>query len=531
MAENPVKTQDANPLEREAIARLLAARTQKSYREQEIKECYFFASPMRQRTINSMSEPSRAPPLDAGELNTDKAFLLCGDFITEVVNGYMPEAQPWCELGPGMDLPEGAWAKVDDTAKKNTAKVFNAMKASNLYPEVTKSFNPDLAIGTAAMWIDRLHPSQPIRCVAVPFRELEINSGPHGDVDDRFAVRWTRNCYARELLGEEIWAKVDEKIKKHVADKGEVRCQIVWGFWRKWEDKSNECWQHVVLLDNNLVHDVEIKGEGCCPLIVMRFNPNADWVFGFGPLWQGLPSLRQIDEAELMLQENAELALRPPTTFPNDSFTMVEQGLEAGMSYPIQPGTENAIKNIYAPPPANPEYYAYEQRMKDLRKLFFVDLPEQSGDTPPTATQWVDELARAQRRIGTPGLPFWREGPASIFTRFKYLLEKAGTIAPIQVNGVTVATLPRNPAQAAAELQEVAMFGKAVSLLGGTFPEEFKANADGRATMEAVLKKMRVTLLVLRDKGEVAKAVDQIAKLTMGRHAPEAPDATPGPAA
>ena len=82
MAENPVKTQDANPLEREAIARLLAARTQKSYREQEIKECYFFASPMRQRTINSMSEPSRAPPLDAGELNTDKAFLLCGDFIT-----------------------------------------------------------------------------------------------------------------------------------------------------------------------------------------------------------------------------------------------------------------------------------------------------------------------------------------------------------------------------------------------------------------------------------------------------------------
>jgi hypothetical protein len=38
-------------------------------------------------------------------------------------------------------------------------------------------------------------------------------------------------------------------------------------------------------------------------------------------------------------------------------------------------------------------------------------------------------MARAQRRIGRPGLPFWREGPAKIFLRFKYLLERAGAIS------------------------------------------------------------------------------------------------------
>ncbi len=60
-------------------------------------------------------------------------------------------------------------------------------------------------------------------------------------------------------------------------------------------------------------------------------------------------------------------------------------------------------------------------------------------------------------------------------------------------------------------------------------PQEFKANADGRSTMEAVLAKMRVTLLKLRNKEHVEAAVTQMAKLVMGRHAPDAPDQGAGP--
>jgi len=242
------------------------------------------------------------------------------------------------------------------------------------------------------------------------------------------------------------------------------------------------------------------------------------------------PSLRQIDESEMMLQENAELSLRPPISFPNESYTSLEQGLESGMAYPIQPGHEGAIKNIYEPPPANPENYAYEQKLKKLRKLFYVDLPEQTGDTPPTLGQWLDEMARAQRRIGTPGMPFWRD-LSQIFLRYKYLLEKSGSIEPIQVDGRSVAMLPRNPAQAAAQQQELAEAARAAQIMGAMFPEEFKANADGRATMEAWFDMARVTVIKLRAKEAVAKAVDQMAKLVAGRHVAGAPDETPGPAA
>jgi hypothetical protein len=518
-------------LNKEALDRLAEARTKKSYVELDFRECYFFCAPQRQRTINSTTEPSTQRMLDAPELNTDEAFLLCQDFVTEVINTFMPEAQPWCRRGPGMDIADGAWAKVKDAVSKDDDKIFSAMKASNLYPELAKAFYPDLAIGTVAAWIDRPHPSKPITVAAVPLRELEINLGPYGEVDDRFAVRYTRNSYVKELVGDEVWAKIPAEMKEKIEEKPSVRTQVIWGFWRDWSDVGDETWFRVVLVGNELVDDGKLKGEGSCPLWVARFNPSADWPHGIGPMIQGLPSFRQIDELESMLIENAELALVPPITYPSDSFTNIEQGLEPRMAYPIQPGHEKAVQAIYQVPPAAPGTYAYEDKLKKLKKLFYVDMPEQSGDTPPTLGQWLDEMARAQRRIGTPGLSFWREGPAKIFSRFQHLLELSGAIKPLQVDGRAVATLPMNPAQAAAEQQEVAMAMKAVQFLGQAFPEEFKMFVDGEKSIQAIIEKMRVGgLLKLRDADKVKEAVAQMAPLVKG-HIAGAPDQPPGPAA
>lgn len=519
----------ANPLERTALQRLAAARAFKTYIELDLKEAYFFTAPWRQRQISSQTEPAQQRMLDAPELNTDLAFLICQDFVTEVMNAFMPEALPWCERGPGMDLPKAAWDKIKDRVKADDAQIFTAMKASNLYPECSKSFYPDLPIGTIGMWVQRPDPAAPVVVSAIPLRELEINLGPYGGIDDRFAVRYTRNAYVQELVGKEVWDKINADVRKTIEDKDSERTQVVWGFWRDWNDKSDECWQHVVLVGNNLVHDVKIKGEGCCPLIVGRFNPTADWPHGQGPMLQALPTFRQVDELELLRMEQAAREIKPPIYYPDDSFTAIEQGLEDGMAYPIRPGSEKSIGSIYPPVKADAANFKYEEKVKELRKLFFVDYPEQTGDTPPTLGQWLDEMARAQRRIGTPGLPFWQEVPAAIFTRFKYLLEAAGTIMPIKVDGRIVATLPRNPAQAAAEQQEVGMAVKSLQIIGPTFPEEFKMYIDGEKTMKAIIDKMRTGGLVkFRDAEQVKQVIGQIAQLAGARHIAAPPNTTPG---
>lgn len=526
-------------LEEEARARLAACRAWKTQWEMDFRECYFFSSPHRQRSLSSSSSSDTIVRIqDAGDLNTDEAFILCGDFVTEVVNGFMSPDKPWCKRGPGMDLPGGekgaVWSQVKDQIKNDDEVIFNAMKASNLYSEVPKAFYPDLSIGTVGLWIERPHASAPITASAIPIRELEINLGPYGDIDDRFAVRHTRNLNVRELVGEEIWAKIAPDVIKKIEEAPKQRTVVAWGFWRLWAEKGDETWQHVVMIGeggHHLVHDTVIKGEGCCPLWVGRFNPTPDSPFGLGPLLQGLPSLRQIDEAELMLGENMELSLRPPVTFPSFSFSSVEQGFESGMAYPIEPGHEAAIKNIYTAPAAQVGNYAYEDKLKKLRKLFYVDLPEQSGDTPPTRAQWLDEAARAQRRIGTPGMPFWRD-LSQIFIRYKYLLEKSQAIKPVQVDGRAVSTQPLNPTQAAAKLQQLAEAANTAQTLGGMFPEEFKMNIDGRKSMKEWIEEAGVgNLLVMRTLDEVAKATDQMAKLAGARHVGDPGEATPGPAA
>ncbi len=528
-------TGQAKDLQQQAVARLAAARTWKSYIELDVKECYFLAAPNRQRQISSMTSPSQARMLDAPELNTDETFIIVEDFVTAVVGAFMPEAEPWCERGPGMDLPGGAegptWRKVRDQIKKDDQAIFAAMKASNLYPEIPKAFNPDLAIGTAAVWVERPHPASAITVSAIPFRELEIDLGPYGEVDYRAAVRFTRNHYVRELVGEEVWKKVPPEVKKKHEDKPSDRTQVIWAFWRDWEDKSDEVWQHVIMIGNEVIHDAKCVGEGSCPLLVMRFGATADWPHGVGPLIKGLPSFRQIDELEYMRTVHAARSIMPPITYPDDSFAAVEQGVEEDQAYPIRPGSEGAVKPIFTVPPPEVANYAYQEKIKKLRKLFFVDYPEQTGDTPPTLGQWLDEMARAQRRLGTPGLPFWREGPAQIFLRFKWLLEKAGAIQPIRVDGRAVATMPRNPAQAAAEQQEVGMAIKALQIIAPTFPEEFKMYCDGAGTMKAIVDKMRVGLIKWRNPDQVKQATAAIAQLAGARHAGAPPNETPGAAA
>lgn len=523
-----------DPLEEEANSRLKDARAWKAQWALDLKECYFLAAPHRQRNVLSTTAPPRSRVQDAAEVHTDLPMLLCGDFNTEIVNTYMPEAQIWCERKAGAGVPAEVFSQIAEEVKTSDKAILDAIKASNLYAELPKAFFPDLAAGTTGLWIDQPE-GRPITVHAIPIHEMEINLGPYGEIDDRFAIRWTRNCHVAALLGDTIASRVPGEVQKVIEEKPQDRTELRWGFWRLWDRRDDEVWQHVVMVKDKVVHDAEIKGEGCCPFLPMRFNPSADWPFGIGPLMQSLPTFRQVDEWERQVPEAIERAVNSPLTFPDDSFAQIDQGLEPGAAYPIRPGTEGAVKRIFDQPTMEPELVDLERKEHRLKKLFFVDFPEQSGDTPPTLGQWLDEMARAQRRIGTVGQSFWREGPMRIFLRFKYLLEANGSIKKItDKQGRLISTQPYNPAQRAAEQQEIATATQAAQILAQMFPEEWRLVIDGRATMDAFISKMRVSgLLKMRDQKQVAAALDQIKQLIGARqHAGgEAPAEAGAPAA
>jgi hypothetical protein len=505
-------------LEEEACNRLKAAKRQKNYRIKEYRECYFLAAPSRDRTLTSGAPPARGPELDYSECYTDLATIAVDDFVTELFNTFMPPEQKWCERGPGIGIPDEVFNSVKDQVAREDDLIFKAMKASNLYAVIPMMATPDLAIAGCGLWIDQSRAYEPIKTMAVPMREIEVNLGPDGEVDDKFIVRYVRNCHVRSVLGKELSGRIPSDVAVAIdgKDKGDKSTEVTWGYWRLWDREDGVVYRYVVLVGDKLIHQEELVGEGACPFIFMRFKATADWPWAVGPLMQGLPTLRQIDEWERVIPEAIERYVASPLTFPDDSFANIpEDGFEPNGAYAIRTGSENAVKRIYDQPPPDPALGDLDRKEHRLRKIFYIDHPEQSGDTPPTLGQWLDELARAQRRIGTPGQPFWREGPRAIFLRFKYLLAKSGSVNQLEdKEGRAIATLPYNPAQRAAEQQEIATAFQCAQALAQMFPEEWRVWIDGKGTMEAIIEKMRTAeLLKMRSEQDVKAALGQITQL------------------
>lgn len=513
-------------LEAEANDRLDQARKQKIQTELDLREGYFFGAPSRSRNVLSTVPPAAVKPMDAAELNSSFAFEMCDDFPTAIINTFFPQGQPWVVSEPSVQLTDSQAGQVKDKALVVDAKVLKAINGSNLYEACGQGFNPDLALGVTGMWIDRRRLFDPIHCQPIPIRELEIDLGPFGGIDTRFVVRYTRNRHIEALL---TGITLTAKIKKQIEDKPNERAQVRWGFWRLW-DETEETWQHVVMVDDALVHSSVLKGDGSCPLIIGRFGASPDWAWASGPLIKALPDFRYNDALAEGKIRNIELSLNPPIGWPDDSFTNIEEGIEPGMAYSLRSGSEGAVKRIYDPSPADPAIYEVMDLQQRIKRLFFLDNPEQPGKTPPTATQWLDQMVMAQRRIGTPGYTFWSEFCAGVFTRYRYLLAKAGLIEPVMISGKIVSLTPFNPAQRAADQQDVAQAARAIEIGGQAFPEEFKISVDGTKTLKNIVQKLGAEkIIVFRNADDIAGAVGQIKQL-MGGQTPGAP-AMPPPGA
>lgn len=511
----------------EFAGRLQEARRRKIQVEQKFREGYFFAAPHRARNVLSTVSTADTLPKDHGELNTSFAAELCGDFSTAMINVFLPGSEPWARRKAGPEIPEEAREAVDRAAQREDDIVFQTISASNFYPACAESFTPDLALGTVALWIERNLAGVPVKCQSIPVRELEINLGPYGDLDERFISRWTLN---RHLPGLTKGIDLPAAINAEIGNSPKSKTNVTWCFYRDHEF-DDETWCHGILVKDELIHSRVLKGAGSCPLIVGRINPSPEFPWGVGPLIAGLPDFRVHDALCESKIRNIELWLEGPIAWPDDSFANIENGLEPRMAYPIRPGSENAIKQIYSPNPPDAAIYEKSELEFRLRRLFYLDFPQQSGDTPPSATQWLDQSAMAQRRIGTPGLTFWREFCAGVFTRFQYILEQEGMIRPVKIDGKSVALHPYNPAQRAAEQQEIAMFSRFAQFAGAMAPEEFKIRTDAVGTLEILARKFRVSdMWVQRSPEDIQAAITQIQQLQASQP-PTAPEAAgPGQA-
>lgn len=507
---------DDKKLEKEALQRLQDAKRQKAHVDIDLREAYYFTAPRRSRDVTSSSASAdTSRPKDAGDLQISLGMEVAQDFATEILNTFMPEVIRWADQKAGIDVDEDQAEELNETIGKQTTVIFDAIKASNFYSAAAQSFMPDLAAGTIGLWIDDLRATEPFMCMPVPLRELEINVGPYGEVDDRFVVRHTRYRHLPALLKDvELPREIQDKVEK----KGNTRCFVKWGWWRLWDKTDDVYWQAVILVDDKKVADSQLRGEGSCPLIVARFNPDPMFAFGDGPTVQALPELRMLDEMTALEIEAFDFRVHKPFFYPDDGVINLENGIEPGVGYKARPwaGTGRPFELMDFGDGTNVEEYKIAKVESRIRRLFFVDFPEQPGKTPPTAEQWMDEQQRAKRRIGTPGKIFFKEGPAEVFKRFKHLLEERGTIQPVTIDGKAIALTPYDPTEQAQEFQEVQIAGRVLQMGQANFPQIMQVVVDPIATLKNIQRKLRDEIVVIRDEDQIAGAVQQLGPLLGG---------------
>lgn len=522
-------SEDRTPLEKEATQRLHDARRQKAHVEADLREGYYFTAPRRARDVSSTTTTDTRPG-DAATLSTSTGIEVAQDFATEIINTFMPSTIAWASQVAGIDIPEAQKAEAEEAIGEQTDAVMAAIKASNFYDAASMGFMPDLGLGTIALMIEDLRPSEPIMCQVVPLKELEIALGPFGEVDDRFVVRHTRFRYLPALLpGVELPGEMAKKVK----DAPNERCRVSWGWWRLWDRTNDVWWQAVTRVNEKVVASAQLRGEGSCPLIVARFNPDPQFAWGDGPTLQALPELRELDEAKALKRENRDFQIHPAFAYQDDGIINFSTGIEPGVGYPARPwGNGSPFAKLSFEGNLELAEYDMLQLVSTIKRLHFVDHPEQLGKTPPTAEQWMEQIMRARRRIGTPGRVFWREGPAEVFKRFKWILQARGSIEPVRINGREVALVPYDPTEQAQEHQEVSVAARILEMARNFFPQTAAVAIDERATLEAIRAKLRDKIVVIRSEEELQQAVETLAPLLgMGGGMGGAPGAPTEPAA
>lgn len=518
-------------LQDDALERLKCARARKADVQADLEEAYFFAAHWRPRSVLSDSDPgkSRNKGLNNSEdaPATDLLAEVSGDFVSNIMDTFMPKFVDWAKRGRGMMTSIDDFKSVKRQVEDDDKQIMAAIRASGFYAASYQAFNPDLFVGTAAMWID---PAQVIfkypACWGVPIRSLEVNVGALNTIDDRFAVLYMTYAEAKKLLGTE--AKIPTSTQTTYNDT--KRCQVVLGFWDISDTSGEQKWQHVALLDKQLVNEMELTGEGSCPLIPFRWEPDNVSAWGTGPGIKTLPSSRVLDAMTEVTQNMAEFAAKPPFGYPSDGVLNFDGGLMPGQAYPMLPGSGKDIAKLFLDGKADAGFYTIEQIEQRIRRLSYTDFPEQPGKTPPTEAQWLDQMIKSQRRIGPPGEMFWREGPREVFLRFQYILEQAGIIKKITrpgaKEGELVSLEPFNPAVRALALQQVEQAVKVAQIARIVAPQEAEVAIDGLKSIGNIMDVLDERVLVMRSEGDIKGAIAMIAQLS-GQGGEAGPPGTP----
>jgi len=400
-------------------------------------------------------------------------------------------------------VPVDAKDQIEALVTEREDELFDMIQTSNYYDVAPQIMHECAMHGTPAMWVDFLHITEPIYVETVPPNELLITPG-HRGILDRFRVKNVRAEFLEATLGQ-LGADLSSRdLQRKIRETPAAPCEVVWGFWADWSDPAVPFWRYEITVDGELVTEPEQElgpFAGACPLLVGRFAPRPGGrPWGRGPGIRALPEVFTLDNVSERVFDNLDAALQPAYTYPDDGGVDYLNGIQRGHAYPVNPNYSRSIERIDIGGDLDYGWFSEERIAERLRALFYQDGPRQRGDTPPTATQWIEESRRVQRRLGKPAAPLWSELIVPFIQRVEYIGVQTGRLnSAITHNGQKLSITPVSPLQKAQNQDKVLVSRSNLDLAAGVAGESIGEIVDLRATYENIVRVSGDELTVIRE--------------------------------
>ena len=272
-------------------------------------------------------------------------------------------------------------------------------------------------------------------------------------------------------------------------------------------------WRRVVMLENEIVYERLFDENGAETLFVARWRTETKSAYGIGAGWWPCAPARVLNELNALVMAQMHNVADPAHAYSDpDGGANLEQGIGAGDW--LQLGEGFKVEKISGDGEFNAPFYTREDLRMMIKHALYQDKPEQRGDTPPTATQWADESARAQQRWEIPRGKITREWVLPIVRAHQEQRTRHGIFPPIMAGGNAITLKPQSPQAKARSFEKVAKGERVLATAGSpALARTAEIAIDGRATLERIKEEIGDEVIVLRTQQEIDDLAQRAAQM------------------
>lgn len=487
-----------------------------------INEVYRLSMPHRDRVGAGKTTPMTGE--DIQDILDTTFAETTDDFASDMIATFTPQHEPWVKHEPTKALGEAQRKQVGDQIKSAIDWFWEDMEASNYYDAADECFH-DLVSGTMAVRLREYGAAQPLCYDPIPTAHLLLDIGPDKGPDGRFTQAKIEKRLIQATYGAWIdWSKLPKELKSSFDNAKEEQCfEVTDGIHRLFDKPGETHWRRVVMLQNEIIYERMFDEAGAENVYVARWRSESNSAYGIGPGWWACAPARVLTELNALVLAQMHNVADPAHAYSDpDGGANLEQGIGAG-DY-LQLGEGFDIKKLSGDGEFQAAFYSREDLRMMIKSALYQDKPFQRGDTPPTATQWADESARAQQRWEIPRGKIYREWVMPIVRGHQWQRTKHGVFPEINLGSSAITLKPQSPQAKARSFEKVTKAERVLTLAAlPALQRQAEVAVDGQATIDNIKREIGDDLVRVRTPDEIAKLLQagQQAQQEMEGQAPQ----------